>query len=69
MSNRSVHMPYYCILIGLLSMSIGYNILFWHRIEVLTLKQDTTWVTPEQMELIKQEIDRLERQSVNSPKN
>ena len=50
-------------------MSIGYNILFWHRIEMLTLKQDTSWVTPQQMELIKQEIDRLERQSVNSPQN
>ena len=69
MLNRSVHMPYYCILIGLLSMSVGYNILFWNHIQILTVKQSSSWVTPQEMQLIQQEIERLERGSVNLNNN
>ena len=63
MSNRSFHMPYYCLLVGLLSMSVGYNILLWHRIELLTIKNDTSWVSSQDIKQIEQEIERLEKES------
>jgi hypothetical protein len=50
-------------------MSVGYNILFWNHIQILTIKQSSSWVTPQEMQLIQQEIERLERGSVNLNNN
>jgi hypothetical protein len=35
MTNRSKHLPYYTFIIGLLSISIGFNILQYEEIKLL----------------------------------
>ncbi len=35
MTNRSKHLPYYTVIIGLLSISIGFNILQYEEIKLL----------------------------------
>jgi hypothetical protein len=35
MTNRSKHMPYYITIIGLLSMSLGFNLIQYEEIKLL----------------------------------
>ena len=35
MTNRSKHLPYYLMIIGLLSMSIGFNLIQYEKIKSL----------------------------------
>ncbi len=66
MSNRSFHMPYYCLLVGLLLMSVGYNIILYNRIDQLKIQNSPSWITSQEMQLIEQEIRRLELESANA---
>lgn len=64
MSNRSIHLTIYSFLIGCLLLSIGTNLLFYNRILILQdfLLGTNNWITNEQFDLVKQEIDRLEKE-------
>lgn len=62
MNYRSKHLPIYTMLIGLLLVSIGFNILLYGRIIILQefLKVSNPWVSEKEFKLFKQELFRLE---------
>lgn len=64
MINRSKHLPVYSILIGLLMVSVGFNIIFYHRISNLQdfIKGLNPWISVEHFDLMKTEINRLENE-------
>lgn len=62
MINRSKHITIYSLLIGILFLSIGFNFMFYHRLVILQefIKTTNPWVTNSELNLIEQEINRLE---------
>jgi len=64
MSNRSKHLPFYTFLIGLLTLSIGINILFYNRILILQdfIFGTNPWISVDQYNLIEKEIQRLDNE-------
>jgi hypothetical protein len=64
MNNRSIHLTLYSIIIGCLLFSIGTNIFLYNRILILQdfLIGANTWITKDQFNIIKEEIERLEKE-------
>lgn len=63
MTNRSKHLPFYTILIGLMLLSVGFNILFYGRILILQdfIKATNPWVSVQEFNMFKRELLRLEK--------
>lgn len=73
MNYRSKHLPIYTMLIGLMLVSIGFNILFYGRILILQefMKATNPWVSENEFDLFKKELSRLEskKYEIVPPKN
>lgn len=63
MQYRSKHLPIYTMLIGLLLLSVATNILFYNRILILQdfLFESNPWVTSDEFNSMKLEINKLHR--------
>ncbi len=62
MQHRSQHLPIYTILIGLLSVSFGYNLILYHRLTQANefIRAMNPWVSVYEYNLITKEIEKLE---------
>ena len=60
MTHRSKHMPFYCILVGGLLISVGFNILQYNRIKALEAMTVQNWLSVQEYEMIQREINRLD---------
>lgn len=64
---RSKHMSCYCLLVGGLLFSLGFNFIQYYRIQKLESYTVQNWLSVPEYEIIKTEIERLE--NVKYPKN
>ena len=63
MTNRSKHLTLYTMLIGLMLLSVCFNILFYGRILILQdfVKATNPWVSVQEFDMFKKELLRLEK--------
>jgi hypothetical protein len=59
MTNRSKHMPYYVIIIGILSMSLGFNLIQYEEIKLLRQEKATYKVFFEYLYLKLEALEHL----------
>lgn len=66
MQHRSNHLPVYVILLGLLSMSFGYNLILNYRLTKANefIRAMNPWVSQWEYSLLLKEIDRLESEKI-----
>ena len=62
MQHRSKHLPIYTMLIGLLSISFGYNLILNHRLNKANefIRAMNPWISVYEYNLLTKEIERLE---------
>lgn len=70
MTDRIKNLPVYVMLVGCLLISFGFNLILYNRVIILQdfIKGINPWMSVEQFDLLKTEIDRLESQKYNITK-
>ena len=70
MQHRSKHLPIYTILIGLLLVSLGYNLILHHRLTKATefIGAINPWISPYDYSLITKEIEKSESEKIQFTK-